>query len=157
MTFNLVLLLATNPPPNPWLECLNIFQELAPGVAALLIAFATLRGVGQYSIAAKAEVRARRSAEVETETKIAQQFTSLMRTAEGFSEEGPTVIGLASQRSAILSVVRLVRLHRTLKDAALEGLKTLQGTGNMDRVKAQLGRAVADIEALPNAPIDRER
>ena len=123
-------------------------EKIATSVSAIAVAAAALLGVRQYRTAALAEARMRDSASVENETKIAQQFDALMKTAEGFGPNGPIAIGLASQRAAFRSIVRLVVLHPPLKDAALAGLRALREAAPMAPNHTQLDTAISDTEAV---------
>lgn len=124
-----------------------LVQKLADTVSVLAVGGAAVWGVSKYSAAAKAEERARKSAEVEIEVRIARQFDSLLKTVEGYGKKGPVQTGLASQISALRSMVRLVKLHPELKDAARWGLKTLRNAPSMSQVYANLDAALYDIDA----------
>lgn len=125
------------------------FQNLAQGLSALGVAGAAWLGVSKYSLAAAAEVRQRQASEIETEVKVAQQFDALLKTMEGFGETGPIVVGLTSQKAAIHSIARIVRLHPKLKRAALSALETLAESPNIQVLHPDLNEAISDIRRLP--------
>lgn len=129
---------------------LDGFDKLARGISSLTIAGTAIWGVSRYSVASRAEARARRSAEVETEAKIAQQFDALLKIAESYGDTGPIQVGLARQKSSIRSIVRIVRLHPKLKDAALAGLRSLREFPGMVSNHADLDAAIAEIGTTPD-------
>jgi hypothetical protein len=71
-----------------------------------------------------------------------------MQTAESFGPSGPIRVGAASQRSALQSMVRIVRLDPALKDAALVGLRTLHENPGMSSIYPYLDDAIGNIEAV---------
>jgi hypothetical protein len=129
-------------------------KQLLPAISSLIVAGAAIWGVSRYSIAARAETRLRESAKVEVETKIAQEFDTLMKTAESYGPTGLIQVGLASQLSALRSMVRITRDHPALKDAALAGFRVLRahnsGHESIATLHAHLDQAIQDIEAVPS-------
>jgi hypothetical protein len=126
-------------------EAFEAFKNLAEGISALAVSLAAAWGVTKYSTASKAETRASKTLEIETELNISERFDNLMRIAEGFGGvSGP--VGLASQRAAIRSIVRITGLHPSLRSSALAGLKTLVATPSMDDVRADIRDAISELE-----------
>jgi len=127
-------------------------ERMIPAVASLVVAIAAAFGVRQYRLAAQAEARMRDSATIENEIKAAQQLDSFIRNAEGFDSKGPISIGLATQRATFRSIVRLVALYPSLKDAALAGLRTLREAASMEKNHPQLDTAIKDVTAVRDKP-----
>lgn len=123
--------------------------SIAQGFAALAVAGATWWGVSRYSVAAEAETRMRRSATIEAESKTAQQLDGLLKLVESYGPNGQIVVGLASQRAALKSIVRTVRLNPDLCEAALAGLRTLRHDSSaMMVLYPDLDSAISRIEAI---------
>ncbi len=130
-------------------------KSVVEAIAALIIAGATAFGVSRYGAAARAEERQLEASRAATEVTIAQQFTTLMQMAEGWGALRPdgthASVGLASQRAAVHSTVRLVQTHPPLRDSAIRGLGTLSETASMTRMHADFNSALATLNTLPSS------